>query len=146
VKTSRHVFLSWVRILAASVILDAVNLALGGCDRIQSHGLSTNSLRNSTSNAQQGILVRLTGLASSTGHRMSFAVHIATHNATHDKAHMHVLGRTYAAVRDLQVVKSAGKLQTEKAGVGGSTPSLATISFNNLAVSGSIVLVPIGAN
>jgi hypothetical protein len=28
---------------------------------------------------------------------------------------MHVLGRTYAAVRDLQVVKSAGKLQTEKA-------------------------------
>ena len=59
---------------------------------------------------------------------------------------MHVLGRTYAAVRDLQIVKGAGKLQTEEADVDGSTPSLATISFNNLAVSGSVVLVPIGAN
>jgi hypothetical protein len=34
----------------------------------------------------------------------------------------------------------------EKAGVGGSTPSLATIVFHNLAVSGAVVLVPSGAN
>jgi hypothetical protein len=36
-------------------------------------------------------------------------LHIAVHNATHDRVHMHVLGKTYAAVRDLQV-ESAGKL------------------------------------
>jgi len=29
----------------------------------------------------------------------------ATHNATHNKDHLHVLRRTYAAVRDLQVVE-----------------------------------------
>jgi hypothetical protein len=61
------------------------------------------------------ILVRPHRLPNSTGRRMPFAEHLATHNATHDSVDLHVLGRTYAAVRDLQVVKSAGKLQTEKA-------------------------------
>ena len=32
----------------------------------------------------------------------------ATHNATHDRTDLHVLGRTYAAVRDLQVVGGMG--------------------------------------
>ena len=40
---------------------------------------------------------------------------IATHNATHNRVDLHVLGRTYAAVRDLQLVESEGKLQAEKA-------------------------------
>jgi hypothetical protein len=50
----------------------------------------------------------------------------ATLNATHNKDDLHVLRRTYAAVRDLQVVECIGQLHSEKAGVGGSTPSLAT--------------------
>ena len=33
---------------------------------------------------------------------------VATHVATHNKLVMHVLGRTYAAVRDLQVIEGAG--------------------------------------
>ena len=53
--------------------------------------------------------------------------------AAHSKDDLHVLRRTYAAVRDLQVVECIGQLHSEKAGVGGSTPSLATTSFNYLA-------------
>jgi hypothetical protein len=34
--------------------------------------------------------------------------HYATHNATHNKDDLHVLRRTYAAVRDLQVVEWVG--------------------------------------
>jgi len=33
---------------------------------------------------------------------------VATHVATHNELVMHVLGRTCAAVRDLQVVEGAG--------------------------------------
>src|ERR1019366_7685351 len=47
----------------------------------------------------------------------------ATHNATHNRSDLHVLGRTYAAVRNLQVVECAGSPQTEKADVGGSSGS-----------------------
>jgi len=31
-----------------------------------------------------------------------------THNATHNRSDLHVVGRTYAAVRNLQVVDRAG--------------------------------------
>jgi|SRR5215469_2170983 len=55
-----------------------------------------------------------------------------THNSTHNKLDVHVLRRSYAAIRDLQVVDGLRELQTEKAGVGGSTPSLATM-FQSLA-------------
>jgi hypothetical protein len=37
-----------------------------------------------------------------------FLGEVTTHDATHNKLPMHVLGRTYAAVRDLQVVEGAG--------------------------------------
>ena len=38
-----------------------------------------------------------------------------THNATHNKSDLHVLRRTYSAVRDLQVVEGIGQLHSEKA-------------------------------
>jgi hypothetical protein len=56
-----------------------------------------------------------------------------THNATHNRSDLQVVERTYAAVRNLQVVECAGQPQTEKAGVGGSTPSLATIILKDLS-------------
>jgi hypothetical protein len=43
------------------------------------------------------------------GAEMRFRVHcisnFVTHDATHNSTSMHVLGRTYATVRDLQVVE-----------------------------------------
>jgi hypothetical protein len=52
---------------------------------------------------------------------------LPTHNATHNKDDLHVPRRTYAAVRDLQVVECIGQPHSEKAGVGDLTTSLATI-------------------
>jgi hypothetical protein len=67
-------------------------------------------------------------------HSECFTARIAaTHNATHNKDHLHVLRRTCAAVRDLQVVECIRYPHSEKAGGGGSTPSLATITINDLA-------------
>jgi hypothetical protein len=40
---------------------------------------------------------------------------------------------TYGVVRAFQVIVNTLQLSPEKAGVGGSTPSLATILFNGLA-------------
>jgi hypothetical protein len=53
--------------------------------------------------------------------------HSATHNPTDNRSDLQTVGRTYVAIRSLQVVDRAGSPQTEKAGVGGSTPSLDTI-------------------
>ena len=47
-------------------------------------------------------------------------------NLTHDSSDLHVLRRNYGAVRDLQLLNETGQLHAEKAGVGASTPSLAT--------------------
>jgi hypothetical protein len=66
------------------------------------------------------VAVRSTNLASWENYNS------ATHDPTHNRSGLHVLGRTYAAVRDLQVVECIGLPQTEKAGVGRSIPSLAT--------------------
>jgi hypothetical protein len=71
--------------------------------------------------------------------------HSATHNATHDKDDLHVLRKTYAAVRDLQVVECIRQPHSEKAGVGGSTPSLATTFCKHLATSSHPGLAPIGS-
>ena len=76
--------------------------------------LTINGLRGDTPHLSPSVYQRR-GKSDVGGGATVIAVHIATHNATHDRGDMHVLGRTYAAVRDLQVVKSAGKLQTEKA-------------------------------
>jgi hypothetical protein len=58
---------------------------------------------------------------------------LSTPDGTHNRPDLHVVGRIYAAVRNLQVVECARSPQTEKAGVGGSTPSLATMILKGLA-------------
>ena len=57
---------------------------------------------------------------------------VTTRDATHIRADLHVLARTYAAVRDLQVIGGMGLSQAEKAGVGGSTLPLGHHLFKHL--------------
>jgi|ERR1035438_3660403 hypothetical protein len=51
---------------------------------------------------------------------------------THDWSALFVLSSVWQSLSNLEVVGNTGNMSSEKAGVGGSTPSLATIIPNHL--------------